>query len=155
MKWPIVSQTIKGSVRTTTVEYLKKTLNLEFDSDKCKFCQQCVKACPHQVLEKGVFDKKSPTMKFDRLPQMPDPTKCVFCGTCFYICPFEAISFKIDRIPQKKEELPLVRRKVLPIFQELKVGKVILSDPSFSSPYWESLACRILRQSKKSSSTTE
>lgn len=153
MKWPIIEQTIRGPVKSITVEYLKKTLSLEFDSEKCKFCKQCIKACPKLALEEGVFNRNSPTMKLDRLPQMPDPSKCVFCGTCFYVCPFDAITYKINHVPQKKDEIPLVKRNVLPEFKALKIGKVELSDPAFTSPYWDKLAERILRKPKKSDSS--
>ncbi|WP_457558919.1 4Fe-4S dicluster domain-containing protein [Candidatus Harpocratesius sp.] len=147
MKWPIIKTTIRGTIRSTCVEYIQKIFYLEFDSSECKFCNQCIKACPKKVLEKGVFNRNSPTMKIDRLPQMKNANECIFCGTCMYVCPFNAIKLKINQNFIEKEDLQLVKGGILPKFKELKVGKVVLTDPNFTTPYWERIAAQILRKS--------
>ncbi|TFH31372.1 MAG: 4Fe-4S dicluster domain-containing protein [Promethearchaeota archaeon] len=154
MKWPIISNTIVQNARTTEVEFLQKTMSLTFDGDACKFCSQCIKGCPQNALEDGVFVRKSPTMKIDRLPQFISVDKCVFCGTCVVICPFDAITFKIDHKTVIKAKIPLVQQGVLPKFQELKIGKFVLADDNFQSFYWDRVAGKIVRPVKKSPAGT-
>lgn len=153
MKWPIVSNTVRGSIRTTTVEYLQKTTSLRFNFENCKFCNQCVKACPKGALSSGVFDRNSPTMKLDRLPQLKDPLTCVYCGTCMIVCPFDAVHLAINEEILSKENLPLVQKKILPTFTELKIGKFVLSDDQFQSKYWDRIASKIVRVPTKKSTS--
>ena len=148
MKWPIVTNTIVQHARTTEVEFLKKTMSLTFDGDKCKFCGQCVKGCPQNALKDGLFVRKSPTMKIDRLPQFVSVDKCVFCGTCVVVCPFDAVQFKVNGELIPNDEIPLVKQGVLPKFTELKIGKVVLANESFTSSYWEKVAEKIIRKPK-------
>ncbi len=58
------------------------------DQEKCTGCFECVKFCPHDVLEEG-----------DNVALVAYPEKCVdFCRGCQKgACEFEAISYPGDR----------------------------------------------------------
>lgn len=55
------------------------------DYEKCNFCMECDKFCPHQVFEKREGDIKL---------VVANPTNCVvFCRACAKTCGPDAISF--------------------------------------------------------------
>lgn len=55
------------------------------DYDKCNFCMECDKFCPHQVFEHREGDKKL---------VVANPYNCVvFCRACSKTCGPDAISF--------------------------------------------------------------
>lgn len=51
------------------------------DKDKCTGCEECVNACPSQVLE--IVDNKSEPVEMD---------ECLGCETCVEVCPEGAIT---------------------------------------------------------------
>ena len=51
------------------------------DKDKCTGCEECVNACPSQVLE--LVDEKSEPVEMD---------ECLGCETCVEVCPEGAIT---------------------------------------------------------------
>lgn len=64
--------------------------------DKCNFCMECDKFCPHQVYEHREGDRKL---------VVANPNNCVvFCRACGKACGPEAISF-----PAKTEILKLIK----------------------------------------------
>jgi NAD-dependent dihydropyrimidine dehydrogenase PreA subunit len=66
------------------------------DYDKCNFCMECDKFCPHQVYEHREGDKKL---------VVANPNNCVvFCRACGKTCGPDAISF-----PSKSEILTLIK----------------------------------------------
>jgi nitroreductase/NAD-dependent dihydropyrimidine dehydrogenase PreA subunit len=54
---------------------------IEFDSNKCTKCGQCVNICPQDVLEQP--EKTS-------VPKVIAPSECISCGHCIAICPADA-----------------------------------------------------------------
>lgn len=84
-----------------TVQYPEQRLPLperfigkpEFDYDKCTACNQCVTACPNQVitLATETVDKKRILTQYDF-----DQQYCLFCGMCEEACPKDAIRFTKD-----------------------------------------------------------
>jgi len=61
--------------------YLKNTVSLSFDKEKCIGCGQCAEVCPH-----GVFDL------VDKKAQITDRDLCMECGACALNCPASAIA---------------------------------------------------------------
>ncbi len=59
----------------------RELIYYSIDTDKCKACGLCLKACPHGAMLNG--QKKTP-------PRIED-TKCHKCGICKEACKFEAI----------------------------------------------------------------
>lgn len=56
------------------------------DYDKCNYCMECVKFCPHDVYEVREDEDKKLIVK--------NPNNCVvFCRACGKTCGLDAISF--------------------------------------------------------------
>jgi NAD-dependent dihydropyrimidine dehydrogenase PreA subunit len=56
------------------------------DYDKCNYCMECVKFCPHQVFEVREDGEKKLVVK--------NPDNCVvFCRACGKTCGVDALSF--------------------------------------------------------------
>ena len=51
------------------------------DKDKCTGCEECVNACPSEVL--AIVDGKSEAVEID---------ECLGCETCVEVCPEGAIT---------------------------------------------------------------
>lgn len=67
------------------------------DYDKCNFCMECAKFCPHNVYEQQKDDKIKLIVK--------NPNNCVvFCRSCSKACPLDALTF-----PDKKEVLEKIK----------------------------------------------
>jgi NAD-dependent dihydropyrimidine dehydrogenase PreA subunit len=75
------------------------------DYDKCNYCMECVKFCPHQVFEVRENEEKKLVVK--------NPGNCVvFCRACGKTCGEDALSFpdkgettkKIKEIRKEMEE---------------------------------------------------
>jgi len=61
------------------------------DYDKCNYCMECVKFCPHNVYEVRENEEKKLIVK--------NPNNCVvFCRACGKTCGVDALSF-----PNKNE----------------------------------------------------
>ena len=54
--------------------------------DKCVSCEECVKACPLQILEMQ-----------DGYPRLKRDAECVQCWTCADTCPEQAIELTMDK----------------------------------------------------------
>ena len=59
--------------------------NVDIDKDKCTGCEECIDACPAQVLE--LVDDKSDAVNLD---------ECLGCETCVEVCPEGAIEVSED-----------------------------------------------------------
>jgi len=68
------------------------------DYNKCNFCMECVKFCPHNVYEVRESEEKKLIVK--------NPYNCVvFCRACGKTCGVDAISF-----PNKAEVTSDIKR---------------------------------------------
>lgn len=54
--------------------------------DRCTSCEECVKACPFQILE-----------MMDGFPQLKADALCMGCYTCADLCPEQAIELTMDK----------------------------------------------------------
>ena len=69
----------------------------KIDYNKCNFCMECDKFCPHDVYAKNNDEKHQLIVK--------NPYNCVvFCSGCDEICPVSAISHQ-----SRKETLGIIR----------------------------------------------
>ncbi|HUT81076.1 MAG TPA: ferredoxin family protein [Candidatus Bathyarchaeia archaeon] len=69
------------------------------DYEKCNFCMECDKFCPHKVFEKHENQEKKLVIV--------NPYNCVvFCRACSKICEPDALNF-----PDKKEITALIKNK--------------------------------------------
>ena len=67
------------------------------DYNKCDFCMECDKFCPHQVYERREGNPKL---------VVANPANCVvFCRACAKTCGPDALSF-----PNKQEIIELIKR---------------------------------------------
>jgi NAD-dependent dihydropyrimidine dehydrogenase PreA subunit len=68
------------------------------DYDKCNYCMECVKFCPHDVF--GVDESA------DKKFVVKNPNNCVvFCRACGKACGLDAISF-----PSKNETTAYIKK---------------------------------------------
>ncbi|MHA1490343.1 MAG: 4Fe-4S dicluster domain-containing protein [Promethearchaeota archaeon] len=66
--------------------------------DKCNFCMECDKFCPHNVYEKIEDDTKKLIVK--------NQYNCVvFCRACLKACPLDALEF-----PEKRDITTLIKQ---------------------------------------------
>ncbi|MCP4761970.1 MAG: 4Fe-4S dicluster domain-containing protein [archaeon] len=142
-KWPLTDEYWRGPVRITETEYLLRVNKIKLDTELCTACGQCIKACAKNVLVKPTNPKGIKVSKVQRIPIMPDPQKCVFCGLCMALCPFNAISMECDGQQIKVEDLPISKTGMLPVIQKVKVKRVELSNPDFTSEFWSKITDRI------------
>ena len=66
-----------------THRYLKNTVSLSLDVEKCTGCGSCVEVCPHAVFD--VPENKA---------QIRDSDLCMECGACALNCLANAITVK-------------------------------------------------------------
>lgn len=74
------------------------------DYDKCNYCMECVKFCPHRVYEVRENEDKKLVVK--------NPDNCVvFCRACGKTCGVDALSFpdKVEVIGKIKE----IRKEIM------------------------------------------
>lgn len=143
LKWPIVEQYKKGNDNIVKVEYFSRITELIINSEKCKICQQCVKACPKNALEMPRFPKGIRVPRKERVPILPDPLTCKFCGVCMHMCPYDAISMKCDGQEITVDDLGLSKANILPKIQHIKVKQFELTNPDFTNDFWEKIISRI------------
>ena len=145
MKWPIVEESVRLSVRNTKIEYINRTTELMIDLNKCTSCYQCVKACPKDALVKPDIPKGKKVPRKERVPIFPEPLKCVFCGVCLVFCPFDAIFMKQDGDILNRDNLPLRTSGKIPAIEKVKMRKVILKDEQseFSNEFFDKILERI------------
>ncbi|MHB9941438.1 4Fe-4S ferredoxin [Clostridium sporogenes] len=68
------------------------------DYDKCNYCMECVKFCPHNVYEVRENEDKKLIVK--------NPDNCVvFCRACGKTCGVDALSF-----PNKNETTKTIKK---------------------------------------------
>ena len=68
------------------------------DYNKCNFCMECTKFCPHNVFKTTNDEKKKLIVQ--------NPYNCVvFCRACAKTCAPDALSF-----PDKKETTNLIKK---------------------------------------------
>lgn len=68
------------------------------DYDKCNFCMECDKFCPHDVYARNNDDKHQLIIK--------NPYNCVvFCRACAKACALDALQF-----PEKSEISKLIKK---------------------------------------------
>ena len=63
------------------MKYIKGVATLKLDSEKCVGCGECLRVCPHGVLE---LNGAKAVVK--------DADDCIECGACAMNCPMNAVS---------------------------------------------------------------
>lgn len=56
---------------------------VRIDSERCKGCDLCVRACPQHILAIG----QNPNSKGYYSVEMQDEKKCTACSFCALVCP--------------------------------------------------------------------
>ena len=143
LKWPIVEQIKKENYNIYKVEYFSRITELILDKNKCKLCQQCIKACPKGALILPKFPKGVRVPRKERVPIIPDPLTCKFCGVCMHMCPYDAIAMKCDGQEITVDNLELSKANILPKIQHIKVKQFELTNPDFTNDFWEKIISRI------------
>jgi len=64
----------------------KALTTFTIDTEMCKACGMCVKACPTSAISGGV----------KKVPAVIDQGKCISCGVCLETCKFDAVSTSAD-----------------------------------------------------------
>lgn len=73
---------------------------IKINSERCKGCMLCIKACPKKALKaSGKVNKKGQQYVF-----MEQPDKCTACGLCFIMCPECAIEIVKDEKGKTNEQ---------------------------------------------------
>jgi 2-oxoglutarate ferredoxin oxidoreductase subunit delta len=74
----------------------KKT-TVKINSEKCKGCMLCIKACPQKAIQpSGKVNKKG-----QEYVSMAYPERCTGCGLCFIMCPDCAIEIETKELEEK------------------------------------------------------
>lgn len=115
MSFPKISRKITKNEEQVRVQFLKESLELILNREKCTGCGTCSRVCPKEVISRGPvgYSRRFPTTE-DIIPEVYNPHKCVFCGTCVYMCPFGALTLKKDGEVIKLEDISIVKEKVVP-----------------------------------------
>ena len=61
---------------------------IKVDTEACKGCELCIKACPKDVLAIGV----NVNSKGYFFTHMANPEKCIGCAMCYTVCPDSCIT---------------------------------------------------------------
>jgi len=61
---------------------------IKVDTDHCKGCELCIKACPMGILSLS----KEITIRGYFYARMHDPSRCIGCRICAVVCPDVAIT---------------------------------------------------------------
>ena len=138
-KWPIVEILKINEKRFVKLEYITRITEHIMDAEKCILCGQCVKVCPKQALERAPIKKGVKQSRYERMPYFKDPKKCVFCGICMIFCPSNAISMRLDGNLLSTEDLPIMKKNIIPKLVEVKPGKITPENPEFSSDLWNKI----------------
>jgi 4Fe-4S ferredoxin len=147
MNWPAIEDVLTDEMRSLKVEYITRKTELIVDTKKCTTCMQCVKVCPKAALAQPQLQRGVKVSKKERLPEVVKPVRCVFCGTCMVFCPYGAITMKLDGKVLSNEDLTLVKKKIIPRFQVVKLGKVELKEPGSTSAFFERAMAKITKKS--------
>ena len=67
----------------------EQTVAAEIDGNKCAFCYNCFRVCPHAALEPDLNESQMQCLT----------AACAGCGTCAGICPANAITLKENVVP--------------------------------------------------------
>lgn len=76
-----------------------------FDTERCKGCELCISACPHNVLTLAL--ELNSTGYRPVMLQDPDH-KCTGCALCAVVCPDASITVFRDVVPQKPRRSPVM-----------------------------------------------
>ncbi len=71
--------------QSVTVSAYKYSMEFDFDPEKCTLCEDCIEACPKQILKR----------EGDEIVCF-DPFECTLCDACVEVCDFDAIKIKED-----------------------------------------------------------
>ena len=66
------------------------------DVDRCKGCEVCVAACPHEVI--GI--SREVNIKGYKYAYMAKPESCVGCANCAVVCPDGVITVYRKKVDQ-------------------------------------------------------
>ncbi len=134
-------------MRSLKIEYITRKTELIVDTKKCTTCMQCVRVCPKGALAQPQLQRGIKVSKKERLPELVKPVRCVFCGTCMAFCPYGAITMKLDGKILTIEDLDIIKKKVIPRFQSVNLGKVELVEPGSTSAFFERVMAKIAKKS--------
>jgi 4Fe-4S ferredoxin len=112
--FPRVKQVKNNSKLEYTINFYTKNQTIEIDRHKCVGCGICTKACPKEAIKTPTAKKKGNISTLDLIPEISNPKDCSYCGTCVYLCPFEALTLKKNGQRIDKNDLKIVKNKVVP-----------------------------------------
>ncbi|MEJ2250454.1 MAG: 4Fe-4S binding protein [Candidatus Lokiarchaeota archaeon] len=112
--FPRVKEVSNNSTLEYSVDFYTKNQTIEIDKHKCVGCGICTKACPKEAIKTPLRKEKGIISKLELIPEIPNPNNCSYCGTCVYLCPFDALTLKKNGEKIEKNDLKIVKNKVVP-----------------------------------------
>ena len=128
--FPKTSRKIENSCESISINFLKETMELILDKEKCVGCGICSVVCPKDAISRGpIGGSRRFSGDESIIPNLYDPNKCVYCGTCVYMCPFNALTLKMNEKKVELNNIPIVKEEALPKLRyrskKLETGRVV------------------------------
>ncbi|MFX1496286.1 MAG: 4Fe-4S binding protein [Promethearchaeota archaeon] len=112
--YPRVKEIQTDKFNEVILNFYTENYTIAIDKEKCIGCGFCIKVCPNNAIPARNLEGKVRVKTEDLVPDTPNVLKCSYCGTCMFMCPLTAISLKYNEKLINKDDLGIVKNKVVP-----------------------------------------
>ncbi|MFW9772053.1 MAG: 4Fe-4S binding protein [Candidatus Thorarchaeota archaeon] len=112
--YPRVKEIQTNKFNESILNFYTENYTIKIDKERCIGCGICIKVCPNNAIPAQDLEGKVRIKTENLVPGTPNALKCSYCGTCMYMCPLTAISLKHNGKLINKEDLGILKNKVVP-----------------------------------------